>query len=158
TAAAAGLRAAAADSRETRVDRRPRARRPERELAECADASCMHVRALETLLQGRPCRELLLEASKLATRVLVGLDARGRLRPRERLEDVRDETGPQVRVGVLPGVELDVPDVPAIGRGRLRAPRADREPLDSILDLSDQEGLARSPVAEEADRNRRLGR
>ncbi len=75
---------------------------------------------------------------------------------RELLEDVGDEAGPEVGVDVVPGVELHLHDVLAEARLRTLAARPLGQALRRLLHLVHEEALARAPVAEQADRQRRL--
>jgi hypothetical protein len=69
-------------------------------------------------------------------------------------EDVLDQARPQVGLDVVPGVEADLDDVPVKQRVALAVAVADL--LDRGVDLLHEVGLARAPLPEHADRQRRM--
>ena len=77
---------------------------------------------------------------------------------REVVEDVLDEAGPQVALGVVPGVELDLHDPLVPGDVALQLARlagVGGELADARAEPAHEERLARAPVAEQSDRQRR---
>lgn len=75
-----------------------------------------------------------------------------RLLGRDGLDDLVDEAGPQVGLRVVPGVEGNHADVLQVAVGRtVRGQLGDHG-----VDPAEDEGFARSPVAEQADRQRGL--
>jgi hypothetical protein len=114
--------------------------------------------------RGQLREQRLLLAAQL--RQLIGPPLQVVLRPAggQVVEDVRGEARPQVRLGVVPRVERDLPDARAVRRhlppvllpGLLLSGGRVRERAHPLAHLPHEEALARPPVPEQPDRQRRL--